>query len=306
MSATVRPIGPSTESSDQGLSVGQVGTRPGLGRSPTTLQNDAGLRSEPPMSLPSAIGTRPHASATARAAARAAARPVERVGVPRRPEHLVERLGAGPELGHVRLAHGDRACFVEPLDDQGGLGRDPSPVDRRAVGRPDAGGVVEILVCNWETVQHPAGWPLVGHARLCQRPLADECHDRVDLRVDALDLGQVSLHHLDGGELPRPETRCQLGRRQEAEPVAHSPRARSAGRREKMTQSERRPFTSSFWRRTPSRLKPAFSATRWEARFATSVRISTRTDPSSSNAQAARSRTARTATPRPRADEATQ
>ena len=64
-SATVRPRGPSTLSGDQGSSDGQVGTRPGDGRKPTTLQNEAGLRSEPPMSLPSASGTIPHASATA-------------------------------------------------------------------------------------------------------------------------------------------------------------------------------------------------------------------------------------------------
>ena len=34
-------------------------------RKPTTLQKLAGLRSEPPVSLPSAIGNMPHASATA-------------------------------------------------------------------------------------------------------------------------------------------------------------------------------------------------------------------------------------------------
>ena len=64
-SATVRAIGPSTEKGAQPSSAGHVGTRPGEGRKPTTLQKLAGLRSEPPMSLPSAIGTMPEASATA-------------------------------------------------------------------------------------------------------------------------------------------------------------------------------------------------------------------------------------------------
>src|SRR4051812_36602736 len=41
------------------------GTRPTVGRNPVTLQNAAGLRSDPPASLPSAIGTRPQAKATA-------------------------------------------------------------------------------------------------------------------------------------------------------------------------------------------------------------------------------------------------
>ena len=40
-------------------------TRPGEGRMPTTLQKLGGLRSEPPISLPSASGTMPQATATA-------------------------------------------------------------------------------------------------------------------------------------------------------------------------------------------------------------------------------------------------
>ena len=64
-SATVRAIGPSTESGDHGSRLGQTGTRPGEGRSPTTLQKEAGLRSELARSLPSASGTIPHATATA-------------------------------------------------------------------------------------------------------------------------------------------------------------------------------------------------------------------------------------------------
>src|SRR5439155_14681650 len=56
-------IGPDTDNGDQ--LDDSLGTRPGDGRNPTTLQNAAGLRSEPPVSLPSAIGTIPQASATA-------------------------------------------------------------------------------------------------------------------------------------------------------------------------------------------------------------------------------------------------
>src|SRR6185295_5640571 len=64
-SATLRAIGPSTLSVDQPVAAGHVGTRPGDGRRPTTWQKLAGLRSDPPMSLPSAIGSMPQASATA-------------------------------------------------------------------------------------------------------------------------------------------------------------------------------------------------------------------------------------------------
>ncbi len=64
-SATLRAIGPSTLNVDHAVGVGHVGTRPGDGRSPTTPQKLAGLRSEPPMSEPSAIGSMLVASATA-------------------------------------------------------------------------------------------------------------------------------------------------------------------------------------------------------------------------------------------------
>ena len=56
-------MGPETESGDHDGD-SRV-TRPGDVRKPTTLQNAAGLRSEPPVSLPSAMGTMPQASATA-------------------------------------------------------------------------------------------------------------------------------------------------------------------------------------------------------------------------------------------------
>src|SRR6478735_5278003 len=64
-SPTLRAIGPPTEVVSHWFGLGHSGTRPNEGRSPTTPQNDAGLRSEPPMSDPSASGTIPDASAAA-------------------------------------------------------------------------------------------------------------------------------------------------------------------------------------------------------------------------------------------------
>src|SRR5258708_39692747 len=63
-SVTLRATGPGTESVNHPRFVGTLGTRPGDVRMPTTLQKFGGLRSEPPMSLPSARGTMPQASAT--------------------------------------------------------------------------------------------------------------------------------------------------------------------------------------------------------------------------------------------------
>src|SRR5436309_6932996 len=62
-SATERAIGPLVDSGDHEPS--SSGTRPGDGRKPTMLFHAAGLRSEPPVSLPSAIGTRLHVNAHA-------------------------------------------------------------------------------------------------------------------------------------------------------------------------------------------------------------------------------------------------
>src|SRR5229473_727927 len=64
-SPDVRAIGPVTCSVSHSQSVGYVGTNPGDGRSPTTPQKDAGMRSEPPRSVPSASAIMPDASAAA-------------------------------------------------------------------------------------------------------------------------------------------------------------------------------------------------------------------------------------------------
>ena len=64
-SATERAIGPCTASGSLDIRRGQLGTRPGEGRRPTTLQKAAGLRSEPPRSLPSASASMPLARDTA-------------------------------------------------------------------------------------------------------------------------------------------------------------------------------------------------------------------------------------------------
>src|SRR6516225_6321946 len=64
-SATERPRHPDVLRVDHANAALGSGTRPTVGRNPTTLQNAAGLRSDPPVSLPSATGTSPQASATA-------------------------------------------------------------------------------------------------------------------------------------------------------------------------------------------------------------------------------------------------
>src|SRR4030088_1451363 len=63
-SADKRPRHPLVLRVDQAIPALGFGMRPMEGRKPTTLQNAAGLRSEPPVSEPLATGTMPQASAT--------------------------------------------------------------------------------------------------------------------------------------------------------------------------------------------------------------------------------------------------
>jgi hypothetical protein len=65
VSATVRAIGPVTLMVSHASARGWCGTSPGEVRNPTTPQKAAGIRSDPPVSEPCAIGPMPVASATA-------------------------------------------------------------------------------------------------------------------------------------------------------------------------------------------------------------------------------------------------
>ena len=62
-SSTVRASGPKCEIESKTVGRTSIGMRPRLGFRPTTPQNAAGMRTEPPMSVPSASGTQPAATA---------------------------------------------------------------------------------------------------------------------------------------------------------------------------------------------------------------------------------------------------
>ena len=205
-SATVRAIGPCTLSVDHASSRGHTGTRPGEVRKPTILQNAAGLRSEPPVSLPSAIGTMPHASST---------------------EHLVERLRAGAELRRVRLAHGDGTRGAQPLDDQPVDGGDVIAIDRRPPRRADAPGRDEILVRDRQPEQRARPFAAresrVLVPGVVERALGRERDDCVDLRVDALDLCEMRAHDFGDGDVAPADAFRQLDRGQKTE-ITHGAR----------------------------------------------------------------------------------
>ena len=107
-----RRCGPSARSRSRpsnGSAAGSCGTSPAVVRKPTTPQNAAGVRSEPPRSEPSHERAHARRQRDRRAAGRAAARERRVPGVAGGAEDVVEGVGAGAELGRVRLADDDRA-----------------------------------------------------------------------------------------------------------------------------------------------------------------------------------------------------
>ena len=204
-SPTLRAIGPPTEVVSHRLSVGHDGTRPSEGRSPTTPQNDAGLRSEPPMSEPSASGTMPDA--------RAHAAPPE--------EPPAERVGStGLSVVPKTVL---KVC--EPAANSGTLVRPmtTTPAPRtRSTSRSSTSGTWSANSGEPYVVRHPAtSWVSLnangspcrgptsapGRQRLVRGrgalagPLLVERDDRVELGVALGDPGQVQVEQLAGGDL---------------------------------------------------------------------------------------------------------
>ena len=157
MSATVRASGPLTEKPSSGNDVGQVGVRPTLGRKPTMLLKLPGLRSEPPRSLPSAIGIMTRRERRAGAAARAAGALRQVVGIERRAVHLVVGVRAHAEFRDVGLADREHAGAAQPLDEHGVLGRHGVLVDRRAARVGKADGRLQVLERRRQPVQRRQG-----------------------------------------------------------------------------------------------------------------------------------------------------
>ena len=103
-------------------------------------------------------------------------------------------MRAGAELGDVGLADDHRTSPPETLDEQCVLHGDVVPIDGRAIGGADAGGVDQVLDGDGEAVERAdrltAGEGAVGGGGLVAGAVGDEGADGVDVRVDALDTGE--------------------------------------------------------------------------------------------------------------------
>ena len=182
----------------------------------------AGLRSEPPRSLPSASGQQTGGERRPGAAARTARALRQVVGIDGRAVHLVVGVRAHPELGHVGLADRDHAGLPQALDENRVLRRHEVLVDRGAPCEGKADGGLQVLEGDGEAVQRPdllssrhTPVGLIGQGQALV--VVQLRHDGVDLGIHPIDLFEVRRHHLARRELAGADETRQLASAHEAE-----------------------------------------------------------------------------------------
>ena len=147
-STTVRVIGPTCATGANGLG-GYIGTRPSVGLSPTIPQNAAGIRIEPPPSVPTDNGPSP--------AARAAALP------PLEPPD-VRSVDHGLRVMPVR------GLSVTPFQPNSGVVTFPSGTAPAARSRATAGASTSHRCVSGRSVSEPRS---VGQPSVSRRSLID-------------------------------------------------------------------------------------------------------------------------------------
>ena len=157
-----------------------------------------------------------------------------------RAEHLVEGLRPGAELRRVGLADRHRPRRAHARDDQ--------RVARRARGpcRTASRGSCECRPCRPGPCARRAGRAAApmpsprasassARAGVGQRALGDERDDGVDARVESLDAREMRAHDLDRRHVPAAQPRREIDRVEIAEAVAGaSVEVRAAARPERM------------------------------------------------------------------------
>ena len=214
-SSTLRASGPWWEIVSNRPGRMSIGIRPSDGLSPTMPHHEAGMRTEPPMSEPSARATQPDATAARAAARRAAGRAGEVVGVAgRAPQRAVglQRVG---ELGRRRLPDDDGAGPAQRGDDVGVALGHPALEGERAERGDVPGRRRGVLDGHGDAVERSEvvapGDGGRGLGRLGLGPRRPHRGEAVELGLDLADAGQRVLDQLDrralaaghrGGEVP--------------------------------------------------------------------------------------------------------
>src|SRR5258708_5502496 len=221
-SATLRATGPAALRVNHPSPLGGLGTRPGEVRSPTTLQKLGGFRSEPPMSLPSASGTMPHARATEPPPVLPPQVLVKTSRIESWPENWIECLGAEAPFRHVGLADNNGSGIFFAFHDEAIEIGYVVFVKRRTKSGADALRRMQILHADRKAVQWPfdiafCGSLVRGESLRHQLLYRNQRDNRVDLGIYPLDLFQVGLHHFARRELFLTDEIRHLPRRQETD-----------------------------------------------------------------------------------------
>ncbi len=155
-SATSRAIGPTWSKLGASGKQPSIGTSPYVGLKPTIPQQAAGMRTEPPESVPSAASTCPSTSAAALPPLEPPGTRPGAIGIGHVAVVRVLRRDPPGELVQVGLADRDVAGLHEARHGRRGLRRHVVAEDRRAVRRPHAGGVEEVLDREPRALRRPA------------------------------------------------------------------------------------------------------------------------------------------------------
>ncbi len=180
------------------------GTRPMDGRNPTTLQNAAGLRSDPPTSVPLAMGANPQASATAEPPDEPPQVFVRSYGLRVTPKILLKVCEPAPNSGVLDLPMviaPARCIRSTTISSSAG---NVIFIQRRAVRSANAARFQQVFVRDREAVQRAQRFAVrllfVGFRRGFGGRLRCESHDRVYFGIHALDLFQMCGQSFARGE----------------------------------------------------------------------------------------------------------
>ena len=215
MSATDRDSTPS-ETRKLCPASGPTETRPRAGFRPTSPQHDAGIRIDPPPSLPCATGTIPAATA-------AAAPPLDPPGV----RSVFHGFRQGPNrrgsvVGRMPISGIE---VLPTITNPASRSRRTRNASCRGTNSPNRSlPIVSGIPATGRLSLIAIGTPAYGSriarpdpVRHRQRRLVGDVRERVDRRLELVDSPERGLDELARGQLAVPDQRGELGRRTEQE-----------------------------------------------------------------------------------------
>ena len=222
-------MGPVTCNVSHTQSVGCVGTSPTEGRSPTIPQNDAGMRSDPPRSVPSASAIMPVASAAAPPPVDPPALRLGSHGLRVRPNTSLNVLAPAANSGQFVLPRITAPACAKALDDERIFLRDVVGINRRAERGPQPRDRRHILDAHGQSAEQTRiltpGEPRIERPRVIHGPRVQR-DDGVQFLVELRDAFQRGANNVGHRDLAGANPALQLRRgqiRERCHGFCHSP-----------------------------------------------------------------------------------